>query len=164
MTNHIDDVVESVDTRKARDRFFLCISYINENIVYEFVKAESSDEAELTFEKTHGECPDFVDSGNGNGWRPVGGLGKTETERLSITVDGRDVNKRTSTCFEAEYRGWLVSASGLRACEVKGQKFNDDELFKLEFLERLPGNTERKPRFSSTDVVKKSYLTNIRQL
>ena len=163
MTNHIDDVIESADSRKTRDRFFLCISNINGGIVHEFVKAESTTEAKATFTSTHGQAPEVVDDGStGNGWRPVGGPAKLESEKLSVTVDARDRAKRTTTSFEAEYRGWEVAAFGIKGCTVKGRKYDDDELFVLEFLDKLPGNTDRKPRFSPTDVVSKVHLTNIK--
>jgi hypothetical protein len=162
MTNHIDDAIDSVESKRApRDRFYLCISQIHERITHEFIKADTADEAKAIFKETHGEFPSVCDDGQGNGWRPVKGAGKIEAERMSVTVDAISLCKRTTSSLMAEYRGWNVSGSGLRACEVNGRQYSDDELFKLEFIGRLPGNEERKPKFSPSDVVRKSDLTNI---
>lgn len=176
MSNPIDNAIENAENtsrrggpRGFRDRFFLCAALSGQSIVHEFVKADSLNEAKVLFEQEHGLTPTVWDDGKGNGFYQCQGTGQTEVQRISVTVTPAQLVLRTAQSFKAQFRGWNVFGSGLKACTVKigndNIDFNDNELISIEFGDRVDSNSKvQKPKLKKREVIRVDDLQYVEQL
>lgn len=180
MTNPIDSAVDSAENqagkkRGARDRYYFCAAIYNKNIIYEAIKANSYEEAELQFEETHSLKAIVCDGGakiegGGNGFYLSMGTGQSDAQRISVTVTPAQLARRTTSAYKAQFKGWHVYGSGLAACTVKvgndDIEFDDNQLISIEFGERVDPNNKQlqKPKLKKKEVIRFENLEYVEQL
>jgi hypothetical protein len=179
MNNPTDSAIESVENqtltkRGPRDRFYFCAAVRGKNVVYEAVKANSSEEAKAIFEKNHDIKATVCDDGaglrgGGNGFYVSMGTGQSEAQRVSVTVTPAQLACRTTQAYQAQFKGWHVWGSGLKACTVKvgseEVQFDDNQLVSIEFGERVePDKKVQKPKLKKKEVIRLEDLERVEAL
>lgn len=174
--NAVDNAeIEEGRKRREREKFILCAGINKENeIIYEFIPANNIEEAAEIFKAKFKIPPTVTDaSEKGNGWHKIMG-GISAVERISVTVSVKQLARRTTQAISAEFKGWEVYGSGLKACTVevpnKGMvKFKDNELISIDFGKYLgekpeDGKKPQKPKLKKKEVIPKSALKNVQLL
>ncbi len=180
MIDPTDTAIDSAENqtsskRGPRDRFFFCAAIRGKNIVAEAVRANTPDEAKASFEETHDlkalVCDDGTTiEGGGNGFYLSMGTGQSDAQRMSVTVTPAQLARRTTQAYKAQFKGWHVWGSGLKACTVKvgsdDVSFDDNQLVSIEFGERVDPNNKsvQKPKLKKKEVIRFEDLANIEQL
>lgn len=154
----------------ARARYYFLVGLQGKKIVHEVIEATDADEAQAAFLENHQieaqVCEDGASlAGGGMGFYLAMGTGKSAAQRISVTVTPEQLARRTSKSIAAEFKGWMVYGSGLRACEVEGEKYRDDELISIEFGERIePDSKVDKPKLKKREVIRLADLENVQAL
>lgn len=185
MSNPIDSAIENAENqtregtkRGPRDRYYFCAAIAGKgkdmHIVESAIMASSPEEAKVFFEEVH-EIPPLTCNdgsglkGGGNGFYLAMGTGMSDAQRISVTVTPAQLARRTTKAIKAQFKGWNVYGSGLAACKVKigseEHEFDDDELFSIEFGDRVDPNSKvPKPKLKKKEVVRGEDLNNIQSL
>lgn len=177
MSDPIDSAIDEAENesgrgnkRGARSRYYFCAGLQGKKVVHEVIEASDAEEAKATFlENKQIEaqvCEDGASlPGGGMGFYLAMGTGKSSAQRISVTVTPEQLARRTSKSIAAEFKGWMVYGSGLRACEVEGEKYKDDELISIEFGERIEvGSKVQKPKLKKREVIRLADLENVQSL
>lgn len=175
MNDHVDTAISEAETdarskpRGARDRFF-CLVAGSKGTVVELVKASTLEEAMESFKEKHGRPANITMDGEGSGYYIAKGTGKSDAQRISVTVTPAQLQRRTTASFRAQFRGWNVYASGLSACNIDGVDYADNDLVAIEFDTLIGATAENrkelmklnpKPKLKKREVVPLSNLQNV---
>lgn len=96
----------------------------------------------------------------GPNYEVKGGNVKSKSGAITVKLDLRQM-KFTKTKFVGEHEGWTLYGNGIAACEVNGEKYDDDDLIQVQ-IESLVNADERtpKPRLSR-QVVRRDALDSV---
>jgi hypothetical protein len=90
-----------------------------------------------------------------------------EKPRMGITVSARDLMRTTTKAFEGHYKGWTVFGNGLKALEIEGRKYGENELIRPVIETLVDPNSDPKPpkpRLKPTEALRLSDLDNVKEL
>lgn len=178
MTDPTDTAIDSAETQTAtkrgpRDRYYFCAAISGKQIVHEAVRASSAEDAQELFEINHGLKAMVCDDGSsnttedgkkgGNGFYLSMGTGQSDVQRMSVTVSPAQLVRRTNKAYKAQFRGWNVWGSGLKACTVDDVSFNDNDLVSIEFGDRVDPNNKniQKPKLKKREMIRFEDLENV---
>lgn len=151
--------------RGPRSRYWLCAAIKGKEVVHSFVESANEEQAKATFKEETGLVAKVCDGGEGAGYYVAKGTGISDAQRISVTVDAKQLHMRTSSAFQGEFRGWNVYASGLKACNVNGVDYADNDLVSIEFADRAdPASKVAKPKLKKREVVRLADLSNVSSL
>lgn len=155
--------------RGPRERRFPCAAINDNELVYEAVVADTSEEAMSLFKTKYGIVPkicdsaDGKDSGNGYFIAKSGGPKK----RLTITLPAKHF-RPSGTNFTGQFQGWNVIASGMHACSFVSpnstgtRSFKKDALLCLTFVSPIdPDSKINRPRNKKLEVVLAKDVDNL---
>ena len=89
--------------------------------------------------------------------------------RSAITVNARDMVRKTSKAYEGVFRGWKVLGNGLKAVKaLDGSEFKDNELI-VPFFEEPTSNDgdekpTAKPRLKQNEVIRLADIENSQEI
>jgi len=156
--------------RGARSRYYFCAGVQGKKVIHEVIEAADAEDAKAAFlESKQIEaqvCEDGASlQGGGMGFYLAMGTGKSSAQRISVTVTPSQLAKRTTKAVEAQFKGWTVYGSGLCACAVDGEEYDDDELISIEFGDRIDPNSKvQKPKLKKREVIRLADLDNVKAL
>lgn len=101
-------------------------------LIQEMVQANAVGEAEESFKAKHGVSPEKVSPPQ----RLVKMASESQAAAKAVTIEVKQ-RRFTGDQFEGIFEGWMLQLPGLRACEVNGRKYEDNEL-----VFPLPGGAE----------------------
>lgn len=136
------------------------------NLITKGIQSDSADQAKALFEKEFGIPPEKCDEGEGNGWYVAKGTGGTDIQRLSVTVEPKDLQRNTAKTWEGQFKGWVVYASGLKACTIRDGKnvmnFKDNDLVSLGFQRRVDEESNvPRPKIKKTEVFRRESIEGL---
>jgi len=173
MSDPIDTIIDDAESDTAslkggrggaRNRYFFlaAIASDKKRIIFEAISADSVIDAKEIFSDKHGLAAMICDEGKGNGYYVAMGTGMSEAQRISVTVTPEQLMRRTKVAFKGQFRGWNVWASGLAACKVGDQEYNDNDLVSVVFDTLVDKNTKiPKPKLKQREAVRLSDLDEV---
>lgn len=176
MSEAVENAIEEAENKNSkrgpRSRYYFCAGTRtgSKKIFHSVVEAADADEAQAKFKEESDleaqVCEDGASLGGGGmGFYLAMGTGKSSAQRISVTVTPKQLIQRTTKAFTAEFKGWSVFGSGLKACEVDGEKYTDNELASIEFDELIDkDNKVPKPKLKKREVIRLADLENVRTL
>lgn len=85
---------------------------------------------------------------------------KTESTSLTVKVDLRTMDF-SSDKFTGHHQGWKVFGNGVAACEVNGEKFEDNDLVQIQVESLVDVNDKTpKPRINMK-IVRRSMIEHL---
>lgn len=145
--------------RKPSKRFFIAVGIVNSKLVTETIECQTRTDAVLSFEEKYNQEPDQVLDGSGMGFYKVH-TKNVKADKDTIPAPFEIIHNATTSVFRGEYKGWNFIGSGIKACEINGEVYEDNDLVKISILSRVDSASNTpKPKLRANTIIHRSALT-----